>query len=134
MFKHVAHIGIAVKNLDEAIAFYRDTLQLTITERKKVEDQGVEIAFVELADGSVLELLAPLNEGSPLAKSIARRGTGLHHICLEVDDIDAALAKLTADGITMVDKKPRIGAEGRRIAFIHPKSAFGTLIELQETD
>ena len=123
----IAHVGVAVTSFTEALAFYRDVL-------------GVEPHGPEAADGATIvslpfggpevELLEPASADSPIAKFLAKRGPGIHHICYEVDDLDAALARCRAAGYRLVDEVPRTGAHGRRIAFVHPKSTAGVLLEL----
>ncbi|HEY3934080.1 MAG TPA: methylmalonyl-CoA epimerase [Gemmatimonadales bacterium] len=125
----IAHLGIAVADLDASLAFYRDVLGL--------EPQGEEIAdgarIVHLDLGtSEVELLQPVTGDSPIAKFLARRGPGLHHVCYRVADLDAALAACRRNGYSLIDETPRVGAGGRRIAFVHPKASHGTLIELTE--
>lgn len=127
----IDHIGIAVHNLDEALALYRDKLGMTVGERIHVEHQKVEVVFLELP-GTKIELLAPLSEDSPISKFLAKRGEGLHHITYAVDDVGKTLAELQAAGIEAIDKAPRPGAEGKPVAFLHPKSTGGVLIELQQ--
>ncbi len=134
MLKKVSHIGMAVKNLDRAIKFYRDVLQMEVRGRKKVADQGIEVAFLNIGGSTELELIAPLNENSTVAKFLEKRGPGIHHICFEVDDIESQIDHLTEHGVEMIDKKPRRGAEGDKIAFAHPKSMLGALIELKESE
>jgi methylmalonyl-CoA/ethylmalonyl-CoA epimerase len=125
------HIGIAVSNLSEALAFYRDALGLEIESPEEVASQRVRAHFIPLGD-SALELLEATAEDSPIAKYVAKRGPGLHHITLRVDDIDAALAQLMARGVRLIDESARPGAHGSRVAFIHPSSAHGVLVELKE--
>jgi methylmalonyl-CoA epimerase len=125
------HVGIAVKNLDEALAFYRDALGLHVEVPEEVASQHVR-AHVIPAGQSALELLEPTADDSVVARYIARRGPGLHHLTLRVDDIAAALAQLKARGVRLVDEQPRRGAEGALVAFIHPSSAHGVLVELKQ--
>jgi methylmalonyl-CoA/ethylmalonyl-CoA epimerase len=125
------HIGIAVRDLDEALAFYRDALGLEIGEAEDVPSQQVRARFVPLGDAS-LELLEATGEQSAIARSIERRGPGLHHVTLRVDDIAAALAQLKARGVRLVDEEPREGAGGSLVAFIHPSAAQGVLVELKQ--
>ena len=132
MFKKISHVGLAVRNLDRAIEFYRDVLQMKISGRKKVESQGVEVAFVDIAGSAQLELIAPLDHQSGVARFLDKHGPGIHHLCFEVEDLEKQIKHLIDHGITMIDTKPRVGAEGDRIAFIHPKSMLGALIELKE--
>ena len=125
------HIGIAVSNLDEALAFYRDALGLEVEPGEEVVSQRVR-AHVIPAGGSALELLEATADDSPIAKYIARRGPGLHHITLAVDDLAAALAALKIRGVRLIDESPRPGAHGSLIAFIHPDAAHGVLVELKQ--
>jgi len=134
MFKKVSHIGLAVKNLDRAIQFYEDVLGMKIRDRVKVDNQGVEIAFVDIGGDTELELLAPLREDSGVAKFLEKRGPGIHHFCVEVDNIEEQIKTLVEHGVTMIDEEPRVGAEGDKIAFAHPKSMIGALIELKEQE
>ena len=126
---HIAHVGIAVPDIDTALAFYRDVLGL--------EPRGPETAdgatVVSLPFGeSEVELLAPRDADGPIARFLARRGPGIHHICYRVADLDAALAACRAAGYRLIDETPRAGAGGRRIAFVHPKATAGILLELTE--
>lgn len=125
------HIGIAVANLDDALAFYRDALGLEIGAPEQVASQRVRAHFIPLG-GSALELLEATAEDSPIAKYVAKRGPGLHHVTLRVDDIAAALAQLKARGVRLIDEAPRPGAHGSLVAFIHPASAHGVLVELTQ--
>ena len=125
------HVGIAVSQLDEALAFYRDGLGLEVSWVEDVASQHVRAHFVTTGSTS-LELLEATADDSPIAKFVTRRGPGLHHITLRVDDLDAALAELKARGVRLIDDVPRPGAEGARVAFIHPASAHGVLVELKE--
>jgi methylmalonyl-CoA/ethylmalonyl-CoA epimerase len=122
------HVGIAVRNLEEALVAYR-ALGLEPAGREEVPGQGVKLAFLPAGE-TRLELLEPLREDSAVGRFLESRGEGLHHICLEVDDIEAALARARAAGIRLVDEKPREGAHGARIAFLHPRSLHGVLVEL----
>lgn len=127
----IDHIGIAVKKIEDASKFHSENFNLKISEPIEVLSQKVRVAFIEIG-GVKLELIEPLGEDSPVAKFIQKRGEGLHHICFEVDDIEDALKKLKENEVRLVDEVPRIGATGKRIAFLHPESAFGVLIELKE--
>jgi methylmalonyl-CoA/ethylmalonyl-CoA epimerase len=125
----VAHVGIAVTNITEALAFYRDVLGLS-PGRPETAD-GARI--VSLPFGPVdVELLEPTDPASPVAKFLAKRGPGIHHVCYRVPNLDAALERCRAAGYQLVDEKPRRGAGGRRIAFLHPKTTNGILLELTE--
>ena len=125
------HIGIAVKDLSAALAFYRDALGLDIEAPEEVASQRVRAHFVPVG-GAKLELLEATSADSPIAKYVDKRGPGLHHITLRVDDIEAALAQLKAHGAKLIDQKPRPGAEGSLVAFVHPASAHGVLVELKQ--
>jgi methylmalonyl-CoA epimerase len=125
------HIGIAVRNLDAALAFYRDALGLEVEMSEEVAPQRVRAHFIPTGE-SALELLEATAPDSPIARYIEKRGPGLHHITLRVDDIDAALAQLKAKGARLIDEQPRPGAEGALVAFIHPLSAHGVLVELKQ--
>lgn len=122
----IDHIGIAVKSIDEAASFYTDVLGLKITGRETVP--GLNIAFIQ-AGGAKVELLEPAGPDSAVAKFIETRGEGIQHIAFEVKDIEAALAKAKAAGYRLIDEKPRPGAGGHRVAFLHPKSLHGVLVE-----
>jgi methylmalonyl-CoA epimerase len=125
------HIGIAVANLDDALAFYRDALGLEIQVPEDVPSQRVRAHFMP-AGGAAIELLEATAEDSPIARFVAKRGPGLHHITLRVDDIAAALAQLKSRGVRLIDEVPRPGAHGSLVAFIHPASAHGVLVELTQ--
>lgn len=128
MIKHVSHIGIAVKDLDEGIAFYQK-LGLTLEGTEEVASQMVKVAFFPVGDTRI-ELLAPTSEESPIAKFIEKKGEGIQHIAFAVEDLPEALKETEEDGIRLIDKEPRPGAHGADIAFLHPKSTGGVLIEL----
>jgi methylmalonyl-CoA epimerase len=125
------HIGIAVKDLAAALTFYRDALGLEIDAPEEVASQRVRAHFVPVGEAK-LELLEATASDSPIAKYLDRRGPGLHHITLRVDDIEAALAQLKAHGAKLIDERPRPGAEGSLVAFVHPASAHGVLVELKQ--
>jgi len=135
MLKRVDHIAIIVRSIEQALVFYRDTLGIIPGEIKEVPTEQVRIAFMPMGgpDGSEIELIEPTSTDSSLSKFLEKRGEGLHHICLEVDDIDAALAEMQAKGTPVLDTEPRIAAEGRAI-FIHPKATNEVLLELVERD
>jgi methylmalonyl-CoA epimerase len=123
----IAHVGVAVTSITEALAFYRDVLGL----EPRAPDAADGATIVSLPfGGPEVELLEPSSPDSPIAKFIAKRGPGIHHICYEVDDLDAALARCRAAGYRLVDEVPRTGAHGRRIAFVHPNATGGILLEL----
>jgi methylmalonyl-CoA epimerase len=128
------HIGIAVANLDDALRFYRDALGLEVEAAEDVPSQGVRTHFIPVSgSATALELLEATSDDSPIAKYLAKRGPGIHHLTLRVDDIRAALERLKARGVRFIDEAPRPGAHGSLVAFIHPSSAHGVLIELKET-
>lgn len=129
MLTKINHIGIAVKSIDDAISFYRDNLGMAFAGIEEVAEQKVRVAMLQVGE-SKIELLEPTCEDSPVAKFIEKNGSGIHHIAYEVDDIEAAIAKLLADGARMIDETARCGAHGTRIAFVHPKSSGGILTEL----
>jgi methylmalonyl-CoA epimerase len=129
----ISHLGIATKGIEEALKFWEDALGLENVHTEIVEDQKVRVAMLPLGE-SRIELLEPTSEDSPISKFLEKRGGGIHHIAVEVDDIEAALAKLKAEGARLIDEKPRIGAENCLVAFVHPASTNGVLLELvQET-
>jgi methylmalonyl-CoA epimerase len=125
------HIGIAVADLGAALTFYRDALGLEIDAPEEVVSQRVRAHFIPAGEAA-LELLEATAEDSPIAKFVSKRGPGLHHITLRVDDISAALAQLKARGVRLIDESPRPGAHGSLVAFIHPSSAHGVLVELKQ--
>ena len=125
----VAHIGIAVPSIAEALSFYRDVLGLVAGTPETAD--GATIVSLHFGEVDV-ELLEPRDPNSPVAKFLARRGPGIHHICYRVSDLDAALARCRAAGYRLVDDRPRTGAGGRRIAFVHPKATAGILLELTD--
>jgi methylmalonyl-CoA/ethylmalonyl-CoA epimerase len=129
MATKIAHIGIAVRSLAEILPFYRDVLQLP--ELQLDDSDGARISGLRAGE-SLVELLEANDALSPIAKFLEKRGPGLHHICFAVDDVDATLERCRAAGIRLIDSTPRIGAEGKRIAFLHPASTAGVLIELSE--
>jgi len=125
------HIGIAVSDLGEALRFYRDALGLEVESPEEVPSQRVRAHFIAAGE-SALELLEATDDTSPIAKYTAKRGPGLHHITLRVDDLVAALARLKQRGVRLIDETPRPGAHGSIVAFIHPSSAHGVLVELKQ--
>ncbi len=127
--REIHHIGHAVADLDAAIATYRDVLGGTLEHRETVPEQGVEAATMLLGSGR-MELLRPLGEDTPVGKFLANRGPGMHHVALRVDDIDAALRQAADAGAELIDQTPRVGLFGLRVAFIHPHSVEGVLVEL----
>jgi methylmalonyl-CoA/ethylmalonyl-CoA epimerase len=129
--KGLDHVAIAVKDLDKATAFYRDVFGLELTHVEEVPEQQVKAAIFGQGMGRV-ELICPTVKESGVARFLEKRGEGLHHICIEVEDIDAAMAELRAQGAPLIDQAPKPGAGGARVAFIHPKGTSGVLTELRE--
>ena len=128
----INHLGIATKGIDEALEFWSDALGLENAHTEVVEDQKVRVAMLPIGE-SRIELLEPTNDDSPISKFLEKRGGGIHHIAVEVDDINAALATLKEKGMRLIDESPRMGAEGCLVAFVHPSSANGVLLELVQT-
>ena len=125
----IDHVAIAVFDLDQAIAWYESALGAHLAHRERVERDGVEEALLEVAE-SYIQLLSPTTESSPVAKFLARRGEGIHHVGYRVADCAGAMEKMRAAGTELIDTSPRRGSRGTTVAFVHPRSAFGTLIEL----
>jgi methylmalonyl-CoA epimerase len=129
LLTEIDHVAIAVNDLEAAIAYYRDTFGAEVDHREVVESDGVEEALLKVAD-SYVQLLTPTRDDSPVAKYLERKGEGLHHVGYRVDDCAAALEAVKAQGGRVIDEVPRPGSRGTTVAFVHPKAAFGTLIEL----
>jgi methylmalonyl-CoA/ethylmalonyl-CoA epimerase len=127
----IQHLGVAVSSLEEALAFWRDGLGLELKEVEVVEDQGVRVAMLPIGE-SRIELLEATGAATPVGKFLAKRGPGIHHLCVEVNDLPAKLAELKARGIRLIDEEPRIGAGGMLVAFVHPASTGGVLLELTQ--
>ncbi len=127
MIKKIHHVGVVVQSADEALKFYRDALGLDVTADRVIEDQGVRGVLLAIG-GSEIELLEPTREDTGVARFLASRGEGMHHICFESDDVDAELEAARAKGIELIDQKPRPGLAGM-ICFLHPKSNHGVLVE-----
>jgi methylmalonyl-CoA/ethylmalonyl-CoA epimerase len=127
----IEHIGIATPKIEDALAFWRDALGLTVVHTEEVAEQGVRVAMLPVGEPRV-ELLEPTHAGSPVAKFLEKRGAGVHHIAVRVEDIRASLARLKRQGARLIDEEPRVGAEGCLVAFVHPASAGGVLLELVE--
>ncbi len=125
------HVAIAVKDLEKAIAFYRDTYGLQLAEIEEVKEQQVRTAIFGHGMGRI-ELICPTVNDSGVARFLEKRGEGLHHICIEVDDIHVSLARLKAQGAMLIDETPKLGAGGAQIAFVHPKGSHGVLTELRQ--
>jgi methylmalonyl-CoA epimerase len=123
------HIGIATKEIEAALALWRDTLGLELDYREEITEQGVRVGMLAIGDTHV-ELIEPLTEDSPVGRFLDKRGPGIHHIGVRVDDIRKELAKFKSNGARLIDEEPRVGARGCLVAFIHPQSAGGVLLEL----
>jgi methylmalonyl-CoA/ethylmalonyl-CoA epimerase len=128
----INHLGIATKSIDEALKFWEDALGLEHVHIETVEDQKVRVGMLPLGE-SRIELLEPTTDDSPISKFLEKRGPGIHHIAVEVEDIEASLNALKAKGMRLIDQKPRIGAEGCLVAFVHPSSTNGVLLELVQS-
>ena len=131
MFGRIDHVGVAVEDVDAALALYQEGFEMELAHRETVAEQGVEAVLLDVGDGHV-ELLAPLGPDTPVGKFIAKNGPGLHHVAYAVDDVDAALERLAAAGIKLIDSEPRIGIRESRVAFLHPRSTGGVLTEIVE--
>jgi methylmalonyl-CoA/ethylmalonyl-CoA epimerase len=131
VFTRIDHVGIAVEDIDAAIALYDQQYDLELVHREIVEEQGVEAVLLDVGENHI-ELIAPLGPETTVAKFIAKNGPGMHHVAYQVEDIEAEIARLTASGIRMIDREPRTGIRGSRVAFLHPKSTAGVLTELTE--
>ena len=127
----IEHIGIATRALDDGLKFWRDALGLEVTHTEVVEEQGVRVAMLPVGEPRI-ELLEPTRDDSPIAKFLEKRGAGIHHIAVRVTDIRAALERLKEKGARLIDETPRVGAGGCLVAFVHPSSANGVLLELVE--
>jgi methylmalonyl-CoA/ethylmalonyl-CoA epimerase len=127
----IDHLGIATRQIEEAVSFWRDALGLEVLETEEVAEQKVRVAMLPLGESRV-ELLEPTSDDSPIAKFLEKRGAGIHHIAVRVPDIHAALARLKEQGARLIDETPRTGAGGSLIAFVHPSSTNGVLLELVE--
>jgi methylmalonyl-CoA/ethylmalonyl-CoA epimerase len=131
VFQLIDHVGVAVSDLEQAVALYEDTFEMPVVHRETVESQGVEAMLLEVGDGHV-ELLRPLGPETVVGRFIAKRGEGLHHVAYRVEDIDATLATLKESGVELIDAEARVGIWGSRVAFVHPKGTGGALTELVE--
>jgi len=129
MFARVDHIGVAVEDLDAAVALYEGTLGMILAHREVVEEQGVEAVLLDVGENHV-ELLRPLAPDTPVGRFLAARGAGLHHVAYQVPDIEAALARLRERGVQLIDETPRAGIRGSRVAFAHPRATGGVLTEI----
>ena len=131
MIKKINHIALVVPEMEEGKKFWTDVLGLTVDREENVPEQEVDVAFLPVGESDI-EMLHPLTEDSGVAKFLQKRGPGIHHLCLEVDDLEAALAHLKDAEVPLIDDAPRIGAGGHKVAFIHPKGTGGVLVELLE--
>jgi methylmalonyl-CoA/ethylmalonyl-CoA epimerase len=131
MIKRIDHIAIVVADIDAALGFWRDALGLGLAHVEEVPDQAAAVAFLPTGESEV-ELVRPTTTTSGLARYLAKRGPGIHHLCFEVDDIEAMLDQLKQKGVRLIDETPKTGAGGKRFAFIHPESTHGVLVELYE--
>ena len=127
----IDHIGIAVKSLADAVKVYEQTMALEVSGYDQVDEQGVRVAMIPVGE-SRIELLEPMHSDSPIEKFMARRGEGIHHIAVRVDNIEEALERFKKSGARLIDTTPRVGAHNTRIAFVHPSSTHGVLLELVE--
>jgi methylmalonyl-CoA/ethylmalonyl-CoA epimerase len=129
--KKINHVAVVVDDMDKALSFWRDALGMELHELRDVPVEKSQIAFLPL-EGSEVELVMPTSDDSGIAKYLSKRGAGMHHICLEVDDILSMLAQLQAKGVRLINEEPRTAADGKKYAFIHPESTSGVLVELYE--
>jgi methylmalonyl-CoA epimerase len=129
VFGSIDHIGVAVDDLEAAIAVHCDTFGMPLVHRETISEQGVEAALLDVGDGHV-ELLAPLGDDTPVGRFLAKRGPGLHHVAYRVDDVAATLDEMRAAGLRLIDDAPRTGIRGSHVAFLHPSAASGVLTEL----
>jgi methylmalonyl-CoA epimerase len=131
MFGRIDHVGVAVEDLDAAIALYEQSFGLELAHREVVTEQGVEAVLLDVGDGHV-ELLAPLGDDTPVGKFIVKHGPGLHHVAYQTDDIDSTLEQIKSAGLRLIDEQPRIGIRNSRVAFLHPGSTGRVLTEIVE--
>ena len=131
MLARIDHIGVAVEDLDAALALYENDLAIELVHRETVESQGVEAVLLDVGENHV-ELLAPLGPDTPVGKFLAKKGPGLHHVAYQTADIDAELERLKAAGLRLIDEQPRTGIRGSRVAFLHPAATGGVLTEIVE--
>ena len=129
MFGRIDHIGVAVTDLDAAIALYEERFGMALVHRETVQEQGVEAVLLDVGENHV-ELLAPLGDDTPVGKFLAKKGPGLHHVAYQVSDIEAVLAQLRDGGLRLIDESPRTGIRDSRVAFLHPASTGGVLTEI----
>ncbi len=129
--KQINHIAVVVDDMDKALSFWRDALGMELHELRDVPAEKSQVAFLPL-QGAEVELVRPTSDDSGIAKYLAKRGPGMHHICVEVDDIEGMLAQLKSKGMRLINEEPRTAADGKKYAFIHPESASGVLVELYQ--
>jgi methylmalonyl-CoA/ethylmalonyl-CoA epimerase len=129
--KQINHVAVVVQDMEQALLFWRDALGMEMHELREVPAEKSQVAFLPLP-GSEVELVRPTTEDSGIAKYLAKRGPGMHHLCLEVDDIEGMLSELKSKGIRLINEEPRAAADGKRYAFIHPESTSGVLVELYQ--
>jgi methylmalonyl-CoA epimerase len=129
MLSLIDHVGVAVEDIDAALALYGDALGMPLVHRETVNEQGVDAALLDVGDGHI-ELLAPLGPDTPVGKFLARKGPGLHHVAYRVEDVEATLKALSEAGLRLIDEQPRNGIRGSRVAFVHPASTGGVLTEI----
>ena len=129
MLGRIDHVGVAVEDMDGALALYRDSLGMSLAHRETVEQQGVDAALLDVGEGHI-ELLAPLGPDTPVGKYLAKRGPGIHHVAYAVEDIDAELERLREAGLRLIDDTPRVGIRNSRVAFLHPAAVGGVLTEI----
>ena len=129
--KAINHVAVVVDDMEKSLLFWRDALGVELSELRNVPAEKSQIAFLPLA-GSEIELVKPTSDDSGIAKYLAKRGPGMHHICVEVDDIDGMLAQLKSKGIRLINEEPRITSDGKKYAFVHPESTSGVLVELYQ--
>jgi methylmalonyl-CoA/ethylmalonyl-CoA epimerase len=129
--KKINHVAIVVEDMEDALSFWRDALGLELHELRDVPAEKSQVAFIPVADGEI-ELVMPTTDDSGIAKYLAKRGQGMHHICLEVDDIQGMMRQLKSKGIRLINEEPRTSIDGRKYAFIHPESSRGVLVELYQ--
>jgi methylmalonyl-CoA/ethylmalonyl-CoA epimerase len=131
IIKAINHVAVVVDDMDKSLQFWRDALGIELHELRDVPAEKSQVAFLPLT-GSEVELVRPTTDDSGIARYLAKRGPGMHHICLEVDDIDGMLSQLKAKNIRLINEEPRLAADGKRYAFIHPESTGGVLVELYQ--
>lgn len=131
MFNRIDHIGVAVEDIEDSLALYRDSFAMDVAHREIVTEQGVEAVLLDIGENHI-ELLAPLGPDTPVGKFLAKKGPGLHHVAYQVSDIDATLDSLKGAGMPLIDEQARVGIRGSRVAFLHPKGTAGVLTEIVE--